>query len=90
MHWHAVSSALSLLYFLLENRGDNQANFDIMYLKQSRLAYCELYVTIGTLFHRFANLEAYKTTTEDLVFDDFFSAYHIPGKNWLKAVSGEK
>jgi hypothetical protein len=51
-----------------------------------RLAYCELYVTIGTLFHRFGNLEIYKTTDRDMEWDDFFSSYPIEGRNWLKAV----
>ena len=49
------------------------------------LAYCEMYLTLGTLFRRFHNLKVYKTTPADLEYDDFFSSYHVPG-NWLKAV----
>jgi cytochrome P450 len=40
------------------------------------LAYCELYVTLGTFFRRFENLSVYETGPEDLVYEDFFSAYH--------------
>ena len=49
------------------------------------LAYCELYLVIGTFFHRFKDLKPYLTTKEDLILDDFFSTYHVAGKNWLKA-----
>ncbi|KAF2141086.1 uncharacterized protein K452DRAFT_299132 [Aplosporella prunicola CBS 121167] len=52
------------------------------------LAYCEIYVTLGAFFRRFADtqLEVYKTTARDLEFVDFFSSYYIPGRNWLKVV----
>ncbi|KAF2454062.1 cytochrome P450 [Lineolata rhizophorae] len=50
------------------------------------LAYCELYVTLGTFFHRFAGLEVFKTTPHDLEYEDFFSSYHLAGRNWLRAV----
>ncbi len=40
------------------------------------LAYCELYLTLGTFFRRFEKLSVYKTGREDLVYDDFFSSYH--------------
>ncbi|KIM93253.1 hypothetical protein OIDMADRAFT_173290 [Oidiodendron maius Zn] len=40
------------------------------------LAYCELYVTLGTIFRRTENLEVYQTGPEDLVYDDYFSSYH--------------
>lgn len=44
--------------------------------KSYSLAYCELYVTLGTLFRRFDNLKVYNTGPEDLVYDDYFSTYH--------------
>ncbi|ELR03254.1 hypothetical protein VC83_02379 [Pseudogymnoascus destructans] len=40
------------------------------------LAYCELYVTLGTVFRRFERLSVYETGPEDLVYDDYFSSYH--------------
>lgn len=40
------------------------------------LAYCELYVTLGTIFRRAENLRVYQTGLEDLVYDDFFSSYN--------------
>jgi hypothetical protein len=40
------------------------------------LAYCELYVTLGTLFRRFDKLEVYNTNPADLVYDDYFAIYH--------------
>jgi hypothetical protein len=40
------------------------------------LAYCELYVTLGTLFRRFDKLDVHNTGPEDLVYDDYFSSYH--------------
>jgi hypothetical protein len=40
------------------------------------LAYCELYVALGTLFRRFDRLKVYRTRPQDLVYDDFFSPYH--------------
>jgi hypothetical protein len=46
-----------------------------------------MYITIGTIFHRFGNLEIYKTTDADLEINDFFSSYLTPGKNWLKIVA---
>ncbi|KIV95977.1 hypothetical protein PV10_03563 [Exophiala mesophila] len=51
------------------------------------LAYCELYVTLGTFFHRFPKgLQVYKTTDYDMEYVDFFSSYHIEGRNWFKAI----
>ncbi|KAG0648396.1 Cytochrome P450 monooxygenase yanH [Hyphodiscus hymeniophilus] len=38
------------------------------------LAYCELYLTLGTLFRRFENLTANHLTGEDLAYNDYFSA----------------
>jgi hypothetical protein len=40
------------------------------------LAYCELYVTLGTLFRRFEHLKGNKLSPEDLAYDDYFSSYH--------------
>jgi cytochrome P450 len=42
----------------------------------NRLAYCEIYVTLGTLFRRFENMKSNHLTAEDLVLDDYFSSYH--------------
>ena len=51
-----------------------------------RLAYCEMYVTLGTFFRRFPkDLEVWKTTDMDMEYDDFFSSYHIEGRNWFQA-----
>jgi hypothetical protein len=53
------------------------------------LAYAELYITLGTFFHRFGNLKVHETTDEDMVFEDFFSSYQIEGKKWFKAIAAE-
>jgi len=45
-------------------------------LRPPRLAYCELYVTIGTLFHRFDHLKGNQLTAEDLVYEDYFASHH--------------
>ena len=53
------------------------------------LAYCELYVTLGTLFRRFPKgLQVWKTTPETMTdYEDFFSSYHPYSKRdeWFKA-----
>jgi len=41
-----------------------------------RLAYCELYVSLGTLFRRFPTMKSNVLTPADLVYDDYFSGYH--------------
>jgi len=41
-----------------------------------QLAYCELFVTLGTLFRNYGNLKPNDLTAEDLVYDDYFSSYH--------------
>jgi hypothetical protein len=46
------------------------------HVNHSSLAYCELYVTLGTLFRRFEHLEASKLSPGDLLYDDYFSSYH--------------
>lgn len=40
------------------------------------LAYCELYVTIGTIVRRFAKLQGNELTAEDLIYEDYFSSYN--------------
>jgi hypothetical protein len=40
------------------------------------LAYCELYVTIAMLFHRFERSKGNKLTADDLVYDDYFASHH--------------
>jgi len=45
-------------------------------LTSGRLAYCEVYVTIAMLFHRFEHLKGNKLTTADLVYDDYFASHH--------------
>jgi hypothetical protein len=42
----------------------------------TRLAYCEIYVTLGMLFRRFEHMKSNDLTAEDLVYDDYFSSYH--------------
>ena len=32
-------------------------------------------------------MQVYKTTPEDMKYDDFFSSYHVEGRNWLKGVA---
>lgn len=63
MCWHAVRLDMVLLTF-------EQA------LMIVRLAYCELYVTIALLFHRFENLLSNKLTAADLEWDDYFASHH--------------
>lgn len=41
-----------------------------------RLAYCELYVALGTIIRRFQNLKAHGVKPEDFVIDDYFSGYY--------------
>ncbi|KAH0566183.1 hypothetical protein GP486_000415 [Trichoglossum hirsutum] len=40
------------------------------------LAYCEIYVALGTFFRQFENLEIYNTSPEDLAYVDYFAATH--------------
>ncbi|KAL4929232.1 cytochrome P450 [Aspergillus undulatus] len=40
-----------------------------------QLAYCELYVTLGRVFRQFDNLKTRAKSREELLFDDYFSAY---------------
>ena len=52
-----------------------------------RLAYCELYVTLGTFFRRFHNLKVFETTPADMEYDDFFSSFAVNGSKVFKATS---
>ncbi|KAL8839813.1 MAG: hypothetical protein Q9176_004216 [Flavoplaca citrina] len=61
---HEVSTAFIMA-------GGYAAVFD----DRSSLAYCELYVTIGTLFRRFPNLQGNDLVGEELAYDDYFSSY---------------
>jgi len=69
LRWNAVcQSSLSLsINFFPDSRA---------HVNHSSLAYCELYVTLGTLFRRFEHMKANKLSPEDLVYDDYFSSYH--------------
>ncbi len=40
------------------------------------LAYCELYVSLGTLFRTFDNLVSNVLTEEDWAYNDYFSWYY--------------
>ena len=40
------------------------------------LAYCELYVTLGSVFRRFENLKANDLSEEDRAYNDYFSGQH--------------
>ena len=89
MYWHAVSTvprAIQITRSFLFCYGIFLICTDTL----PRLAYCELYVTLGTFFHRFpSGLKVYKTTEWDMEYDDFFSSYHIEGRNWFRAVGTE-
>jgi cytochrome P450 len=52
---------------------------------QCSLAYCEIYVTLGTIFRRFENLRVCETTpAEVLEFDDWFGPYIAKGARPLQ------
>lgn len=52
------------------------------------LAYCEIYVTLGTLFRRFENLHVVGTTpAEVLDFDDWFGPYMAKGARPMQVVA---
>ncbi|OJJ39848.1 hypothetical protein ASPWEDRAFT_49717 [Aspergillus wentii DTO 134E9] len=40
------------------------------------LAYCELYVTLGRVFREFDDLKTRKKGEGEMIYDDYFSAYH--------------
>jgi hypothetical protein len=42
----------------------------------NRLAYCELYVTLGTFFRRFPTLKGNDLKPEDMVMDDYFGGHY--------------
>jgi hypothetical protein len=41
-----------------------------------RLAYCEVYVMLGTLLRRFPSLKANDLKPEDMVIDDYFGGHY--------------
>lgn len=77
-------------YFKFELPSDceivDRGNEDLLMTLRFRLAYCELYVTLGTFFRRFHDLTVFETTPADMDYDDFFSSYHVAGKKLFKAV----
>ncbi|KAL6402003.1 benzoate 4-monooxygenase cytochrome P450 [Ilyonectria robusta] len=52
------------------------------------LAWCEMYVTLGTLFRRFENLRPFEVTAEDMIYEDCFSAFNPPDKKKFKVIGG--
>lgn len=50
------------------------------------LALCELYVTLGTLFRRFEDLELFDVGPEDMTYVDYFSAFHPKGARAFRVV----
>lgn len=52
-----------------------------------RLAYCELYVTLGTLFRQFENLKGNVLTERDLSYVDHFSGFHPLDAEGFKVTS---
>lgn len=48
----------------------------VLYAYRFRLAYCELYVTLGRLFRKYDNLTTRKKAPEEMVLDDYFSSHH--------------
>jgi hypothetical protein len=52
------------------------------------LAYCEIYITLGTIFRRFEHLSVFGTTpTEVLEFDDWFGPYTAKGARPLQVAA---
>jgi hypothetical protein len=50
------------------------------------LAYCELYVTLGTLFRRFKHLQVNGMTPADLEFEDWFGPYPLKDSRLLHII----
>lgn len=59
-------------------------------LLRNSLAYCELYVSLGTLFRRYDNLLSNHLTAEDWEYDDYFSGYSRPGATKFHVSAGGK
>ncbi|GFG11485.1 trichodiene oxygenase [Aspergillus udagawae] len=63
-------------------KGRKLSRYLVSFGKDSRqcigmpLAYCELYVTTAMLFRKYGDLELDGTKPEDLVYDDYFSAFN--------------
>lgn len=49
-----------------------------------RLAYCEIYVALGTLFRRFENLKCNKLSPHDLAYLDFLASAPLDDAAVLK------
>jgi len=54
-----------------------------------QLAHAEIYVTLGTIFRRFENLQVHGTKPADLVIDDYFSAYNPDNANNLHVINAQ-
>ena len=61
MCWNAVSFPISFVTDLTEF--------------ENRLAYSELYITIGTLLRRYPNLKTEKLEGRSLEYEDYFAPY---------------
>lgn len=46
-----------------------------------RLAYSELYITLGRVFRQFDDLKTRKKAREELLYDDYFTSYHREAYN---------
>jgi hypothetical protein len=44
-------------------------------LRLFSLAFCELYITIASIFHRFQHLKGNELREYDLLYDDFFASH---------------
>lgn len=51
------------------------------------LARSELYIMLGTLFRRFDDLAAFDVGPEDMVYVDYFSAFHPKSSRAFKVVA---
>jgi hypothetical protein len=45
-------------------------------INANRLAYCEVYVMLGTLFRKFPSLKGNDLKPEDMVIDDYFGGHY--------------
>lgn len=50
------------------------------------LAMCEVYMAIGLLFPRFDDLKATDVGLEDLVYEDYFGAFHPKNARKFKVI----
>jgi hypothetical protein len=75
VHWHVVS--------LPPSRESPTPCLALANRRDCSLAYCEMYVTLGTLFRRFERLQVWETSKEDLVFEEYFTPHHPVGARVL-------